>query len=927
MMLPRFISCCLLAFVPVHAGAEVVLSASEKGIQIGAGVMGSFSLPAPDLVFKGGRTEKGMFQKGKEGFLGVATYPSGATLEYTASEPQGQLNVRFAKMPKDTRSLRFTMNVPIRFNQGGLWAFDEAEPRTIPSKMEGQFVQAGNAKVFHVISPMGDGITIQTPGGWQGLQDNRVFNWQVYSYIYQFDFGERKDGNFSFVIKERANKKEGPKFLVDRFGQSAVLEYPGKVTDEKQLLDDALKQKKESRSPGAAALDEYGGLANSGAKYGLKKTGFFHTAKVGNRDVLVTPAGNIFFHNGVCTLKSVDDYTTVKGRERIYEAIPPKEGPLSSAWKDGSHAVASFYIANWVRKYGKPYTYEEWLGQAIDRLRAWGFNSCGSFTGFSPTFVERNFPYVMNLGVESTPGVQALPGKIGAGRILDPFAPGTEEALSNRYSSSLAARAKEPLVIGYYLGNEQHFESLPKLIPAYKSNVAAKVRLVQTLSDKYGSIGKFNEAWKPKEPFASFKELEDAPLFVTTEQAANDMREFFRLFLETYYGTIERAFRKHDPNHMIIGSRWTPGTASNEDVVRIGGKHVDVVSVNYYTYAIEPAFLERVHKWSGDKPIILSEWHFSVTDNGLAGSREVGSQKERGLAYRNYIEQSVALPFVVGSEWFSYLDQSITGRFFEGFNGEGNNIGLVNVVDRPYQEFVSQVQFTNERIYDVMLGKEKAFAFDDPRFSGANANGERVVSIPKALPGMKLDGTTTGWPGRPAEPIAASRLALGTPNPNLRGDFRLCWDAANLYFFIQVKDATPGLNLKENANLWLGDAVELFIGGATPEKRGSPLFNDRHILIGAGAAPRIHVVDHPEENGQCKVIAIKDVTGDGYVVQCTIPWKVLGIEASSGKEFRFDVAIDNSDDGLARKQQLVWNGNAKNSADRALWGKARLTDN
>jgi hypothetical protein len=62
-------------------------------------------------------------------------------------------------------------------------------------------------------------------------------------------------------------------------------------------------------------------------------------------------------------------------------------------------------------------------------------------------------------------------------------------------------------------------------------------------------------------------------------------------------------------------------------------------------------------------------------------------------------------------------------------------------------------------------------------------------------------------------------------------------------------------------------------------------------------------------------------------MQVSVPWKILGIKPSSGTEFRFDVGIDNSDDGLMRRQQLMWNGNAQNSSARGAWGRAKLIDN
>jgi hypothetical protein len=718
------------------------------------------------------------------------------------------------------------------------------------------------------------------------------------------------------------------KFIIDRFGQSARIDYPGKIKSEEELKQDAQTQAAALSKKGWQDKDTYGGLAGSGEKFGLKKTGFFHVEKAEGRQFLVTPEGNIFFHNGVCTLQPCDDYTTIKGREKIYEQIPPLDGEFATAYRERNPGVMSFYIYNWIRKNGKSYTREEWLGQAIERLRSWGFNSAGAFTSYSVKFRELNFPYVIGLGMESSKTVKRLPDRIGGGNLLDPFESGVESALEALFQEKVAPFAQDPLLIGYFLGNEQHFEILPKLIPTYKGTVAAKLRLVQMLQEKYQKIEAFNKAWNPASPFSDFEQLKNEPLFIRTDEGAADMKEFFKLYLETYYALVNRVFRKYDSNHMLIGSRWTPGTASNQEVVSIAGKYLDVISINYYTYGLDSTFLKNAHDWSGGKAIILSEWYFSCDDQGLISGKPVKDQTERGLAYRNYIEQSASLPFIVGSEWFSYVDQSITGRFFEGFNGEGNNIGLVNVVDRPYEQFISSAKLTNDRIYSVMLGNEKPFAYNDPRFSGQSvANSGKTVTIPRALPGLKIDGTTTNWPGRPAEPIESNRLSFGISNSKFRGDFRMCWDDKNLYFYIQVKDATPLQNTQDAAKLWRGDAVELFIGSRDPGKSAGILYTDRHILLGATEKGKLHIVDHGDDGAKCSILTVKDVTNDGYVLEVSIPWDVLGIQPAADQELLFDVAIDNSDDGAIRKQQLVWNGNEKNSADRTAWGHARLIAN
>ena len=52
---------------------------------------------------------------------------------------------------------------------------------------------------------------------------------------------------------------------------------------------------------------------------------------------------------------------------------------------------------------------------------------------------------------------------------------------------------------------------------------------------------------------------------------------------------------------------------------------------------------------------------------------------------------------MVGIHYFQWNDQPLGGRF----DGENYNIGLVNVGNLPYQEFVNYVRDANQRVYDV----------------------------------------------------------------------------------------------------------------------------------------------------------------------------------------------------------------------------------
>ena len=70
----------------------------------------------------------------------------------------------------------------------------------------------------------------------------------------------------------------------------------------------------------------------------------------------------------------------------------------------------------------------------------------------------------------------------------------------------------------------------------------------------------------------------------------------------------------------------------------------------------------------------------------------------------------------MGIEWFTLVDQSITGRYFQRYNGENANTGLISVADRPWRPMLVPMIETNSSIYDVLLGQRSAFALDDPQF-------------------------------------------------------------------------------------------------------------------------------------------------------------------------------------------------------------------
>jgi hypothetical protein len=81
-------------------------------------------------------------------------------------------------------------------------------------------------------------------------------------------------------------------------------------------------------------------------------------------------------------------------------------------------------------------------------------------------------------------------------------------------------------------------------------------------------------------------------------------------------------------------------------------------------------------------------------------------QAQRGVAYRYYVENAVSMPALIGTHWFQWIDEPNTGRM----DGENYNIGVIDVTDRPYPEFVEAAQQTHKRLFAVHSGSEQPFS-------------------------------------------------------------------------------------------------------------------------------------------------------------------------------------------------------------------------
>ena len=913
--------CLLLGCLGVHADAGA-LRLGKKGVEIDGGSMGTFSLPYPKVEAKAaaGRYEAAIEQR-VEGGQALLKYAGGVALAVQI-EAGGKIAYRFSGNREAIKGFRVgELLVPFNYADGGTWRIGDGDAKPFPREKPAKpFLYQGNATSFELASVDGKRIRIELPPwSYQQLQDNREWNWKVFAWWFQSPFNKDKPAHVVTVTIDAGGGKAV--VLADRFGQTTRRDFPGKVTSLAELKADAKSERAYYASFTPPAGDAFGGLPGSGKRLGLRRTGFFHVEPKGKRWVLVDPEGNAFFHLGICGFGCCDDYTYIEGRRKVYEWLPPRESEFAAAYHPDTWwnpRAFSFYRSNVIRKYGR-LDDAELVARMVDRVRRVGFNSAGAFSGSSTMFRKERFPFVASLPLGRWTLGPGIPGVRG---LFDPFDGKVVAKMNELFAKSLPPLADEPLLIGYFLENEQAFEDLPRAIPRLDAKHACKRRLVALLREKYADIAAFNAAWGTAA--ASFDALADQGLPVTTKAAFADMQAFTELFLDTYYRTVTETFRKHDRNHMLLGNRWQPGTANNQTLCRVAGRYMDVISINYYTDGIDAGFVRRLYEWTGRKPQMWSEFFYTAEkESNVAGRSDLATQRERGLAYRQYAEGAAALGFVVGIEWFTLIDQAVTGRFFEKYNGERQNTGLFNVCDRPYKDLLAEMARTHRVIYGVWLSGKRPYVLDNPRFSAAGGKTRRTVRAGRATGPMAIDGRLDGWPGRPPERIGADRVVVGREAGGVEAAFKVCWDATNLYLLANVADPTPMRNERRGADLWSADGLELFIGSEALGQGGALRFTDRQILLGAGKSAQTHVVNSPAQPA-IKVAVVPSVDGKGYTMEAAIPWTALAISPKDGLELLFDVAVDDSTDGRGRRCQLMWNGGARNSSDRGAWGRLRL---
>ncbi|MBO4527315.1 MAG: hypothetical protein J5743_06805, partial [Victivallales bacterium] len=367
------------------------------------------------------------------------------------------------------------------------------------------------------------------------------------------------------------------------------------------------------------------------------------------------------------------------------------------------------YKINNDKKYKSP---KEWEENTRNRLTSWGFNTFYGDAGLRMKGLSRQ--HFLSVGTTMAalgPEFDITPyERKPCTAFPNVYHPDFKAWCEWRIAEICADDVNNPWVFGYFMDNElawwgrsDGYTGLFDAAMKKPANHHAKIA-IRNLLFKHAdrNLEKLNETWG-----LSLKNADELLDMTSLPSATIDQQSiksaFLRQTAELYFKTIHDAFRKIDPNHLLLGCRFAGiNTSRHHPIVwKVAGKYSDVITWNSYI----PVDLDDgvVYSEMSDKrlpmlttftsvyeeakkPIMITEWSYPALDSGLPCTRGAGqrffTQAERAKATDIFARTLLSLPFAIGYDYFMWVDQPPLGVSL--VFPENTNYGIVNIEDEPY---------------------------------------------------------------------------------------------------------------------------------------------------------------------------------------------------------------------------------------------------
>ncbi len=394
-------------------------------------------------------------------------------------------------------------------------------------------------------------------------------------------------------------------------------------------------------------VNKYGG--EGPASY--NKTGYFHVENKEGAWVLVDPEGSAFISKGINSVR-----------------MGPTEASLA-VFKD---------------KFGDE---EGWAEQTVNDLVGAGFNTVGSWSDWQIlSKTETKIPYTiiwnfMSSYGRSIGGVHQESGHVGyPNNCIFVFNKGFEE-FCDEFAKQLSELKDDPYLLGHFSDNE--------------------MPLKLEMLDRYLELDKSEEGYQATVAWLKEKGVKPSAI---TDMVREDFLEYVA---EKYFGIVNRAIKKYDPNHMYLGCRFHGSALRMEALFKAASRHLDIISINWYnTWTPDAERMDNWKKWA-DRPFIITEFYAKGMDSGMGNTSGAGwtvkTQRERGYFYQNFTLGLLEHPNCVGWHWHRYMDNDPNAG--EDPSNVDSNKGIVTCEYVPHVDLLTEMKRMNNLTHELRISR------------------------------------------------------------------------------------------------------------------------------------------------------------------------------------------------------------------------------
>lgn len=172
-----------------------------------------------------------------------------------------------------------------------------------------------------------------------------------------------------------------------------------------------------------------------------------------------------------------------------------------------------------------------------------------------------------------------------------------------------------------------------------------------------------------------------------------------------YYQAVGPALKRHDPNHLYLGTRLHSAAKFNRYIFAAAEPYVDLVSINFYGYWQPTA--RQTTQWASftKKPFFITEFYTKSEESGLSNVAGAGwlvhKETDRGIFYENFGLSLLQARNCVGWQWFRYQDNDASEPGTDKPD-MGSNKGIVDTKYQPYPTLLGAMKKLNQNVFGLI---------------------------------------------------------------------------------------------------------------------------------------------------------------------------------------------------------------------------------